>query len=243
MSLSVSRDSICRTFRKASSRPRSRTLHSCAFVSLALCLLAGSLRVEAADLSVAVVGRDGHGVYEVVVTATRLGADSEAPPPRVPAVMDQKNLSFVPRVLVVAAGTNVDFPNNDSVSHQVYSFSEAKHFQLPLYKGTVHPPINFEKPGLVVLGCNIHDSMIAYIYVTDARYFGATAADGTLQLKGLAAGDYRVAIWSPFIADDPNSLVRTVHLDGSEDASLRVQLTRALRAQPEPKPRRGDWEY
>jgi plastocyanin len=210
---------------------------------ISLALLAVSLCAEGADLSVSVVGRDGRGVDEVVVTAVPAAANKGSSSTLKPAVMDQKNLAFLPRVLVVATGTSVEFPNNDSVSHQVYSFSAAKHFQLPLYKGQFHPPIVFDRPGLVVLGCNIHDSMIGYILVTDAPYFGTTQAGGSLQLKGLPAGDYRVAIWSPLIADAPASLSRTVHLVGNEPATSQVQLSLALRAQPEPKPRRHDWEY
>jgi len=210
---------------------------------ITLATLAGSLFVEAADLSVMVVGREGRGVDEVVVTAMPAAANARSSLTLRPAVMDQKNLAFLPRVLVVAAGTSVEFPNNDSVSHQVYSFSAAKRFHLPLYKGEVHPPINFDRPGLVVLGCNIHDAMVGYIYVTDAPYFGTTEARGSLEFKGLPAGDYRVAIWSPFIADAPASLIRTVHVDSNEPAATRVQLSLALRAQPEPKPRRRDWEY
>jgi plastocyanin len=209
---------------------------------ITLATLAGSPCVEAADLSVMVVSRDGRGVDEVVVTAVPTGANTRSPPAPRPAVMDQKNLAFLPRVLVVAAGTRVEFPNNDSVSHQVYSFSAAKRFQLPLYKGEFHPPITFEQTGLVVLGCNIHDSMVGYILVTDAPYFGTTAA-GSLQLKGLPAGDYRVALWSPLIADAPASLTRTVHVDSNESAPMRIQLNLELRAQPEPKPHRHDWEY
>jgi hypothetical protein len=157
--------------------------------------------------------------------------------------MDQRNLAFVPRVLVVGVGTSVEFPNDDSVSHQVYSFSAAKRFQLPLYKGEAHPPITFDRPGLVVLGCNIHDGMVGYIYVTDAPYFGKTEAVGSVQLKALPVGDYRIAVWSPFIADPPASLIRSVHVDGSAPAPIRVELSQALRAQPEPKPHRRDWEY
>jgi plastocyanin len=189
-----------------------------------------------------VVDRDGHGVGEVVVTATPLAANAARLPSPGPAVMDQRNLAFVPRVLAIGVGTHVEFPNNDSVSHQVYSFSPAKRFQLPLYKGQPHPPITFDRAGLVVLGCNIHDVMVGYIYVTDAPYFGTTE-EGGLQLKGLPAGDYRVTLWSPFIADPPASLTRTVHVEGSEPAIMHVQLSHAMRAQPEPRPRRRDWQY
>jgi plastocyanin len=236
---------ICRACRE-SSWP-SETHFALSRRTIAICVtlatLAGSLSIEAADLSVMVVGRDGRGVDEVVVTAMPAAANTGSPPTLRPAVMDQKNLAFLPRVLVVAAGTSVEFPNNDSVSHQVYSFSAAKRFQLPLYKGEIHPPVIFDRPGLVVLGCNVHDAMVGYVYVTDAPYFGTTAAGGNLQLKKLPAGDYRVTLWSPFIADALASLTRAVHVDSNESASMRMQLNVELRAQPEPKPRRHDWEY
>jgi hypothetical protein len=95
----------------------------------------------------------------------------------------------------------------------------------------------------VVLGCNIHDSMVGYIYVTAAPFFGTTNGAGTVQLKGLAAGDYRITVWSPWIADPPAALTRTQHVDADGAATTRLQLTNALRAQPEPRPRRSDWEY
>lgn len=204
-------------------------------------MLACSLTGRAGDLTISVADRDGHGVAEVVVTATpSAGAPPAAADPK-SSVMDQRNLAFLPRVLVVGVGTRVDFPNNDAVSHQVYSFSPAKRFQLPLYKGEFHPPVTFDQAGLVVLGCNIHDSMVGYIYVTPAPHFGTTSATGRLTFKQVPKGDYQVAIWSPFIADAPGSLSHTVHVEGDESTSF--VLAAALRAQPEPKPRRRDWDY
>jgi plastocyanin len=204
-------------------------------------MLAASVWCRAAELTIAVADRDGHGVGEVVVTATPGPGAVASPPDPKSAVMDQRNLAFMPRVLVIAVGTRVDFPNNDTVSHQVYSFSPAKRFQLPLYKGEFHPPVTFDQSGLVVLGCNIHDSMVGYIYVTPAPYFGTTTAGGSLTLKNLSKGDYQVTIWSPYIADAPGSLSRTVHVEGDESASF--VLGTALRARPEPRPRRRDWDY
>jgi len=196
----------------------------------------------AGELQVSVINRSGHGVGEAVVTAVPLERRrSAAIEPK--TVMDQRNLAFVPRVVVVAAGTSVEFPNNDAVSHQVYSFSAAKKFQLPLYKGEVHPPVKFEHEGLVVLGCNIHDEMVGYIYVTEAPYFGKTDDSGGLDLAGMPAGDYRVTVWSPFITDTAATLVRMVHVGATEVTSHRVQLIRELRTRPEPRPRRADWEY
>jgi plastocyanin len=202
---------------------------------------AGAPYCSASDLTIDVLDRQGHGVEQVVATLMpAAGAPSVTPRP---AVMDQKDQAFVPRILVVNVGANVEFPNSDSVSHQVYSFSAAKRFQLPLYKGEAHPPVTFDRPGLVVLGCNIHDSMVGYIYVTPAPYFGTTDTGGSVTLRDLPRGDYRVTIWSPYIADNPAGLTRDVHVDGGASAQERFQLAVALRSLPEPKPKRRDWDY
>jgi plastocyanin len=228
-------------------------LHRASATCFTFALLAAALPGAAAEISVTVVDRDGHGIEDAVVTATPVAtaapvvtatpAVGKAPSGGAPkdAVMDQRNRSFVPRVLAIPVGARVEFPNNDSVSHQVYSFSPAKRFQLPLYKGETHPPITFDQPGLVVLGCNIHDSMVGYIYVTPAPYFGTTDASGTLMLKDLPKDEYQIVVWSPYIADPPSSLSRAVHVEA--DTSARIQLTQPLRARPEPKPRRRDWDY
>lgn len=207
-----------------------------------LIALARTANCSAGELAVNVTDRLGRGVSDVVVTVTSSDARGSKQA-QTPAVMDQRALAFAPNVLVVATGTSVEFPNSDSVSHQVYSFSPAKKFQLPLYKGVRHPPVTFEREGLVVLGCNIHDAMVGYIYVTDAPYFGKTDAAGTLRLQNLKGGDYRLRLWSPFVADNSEALNRNVHVDEHDVTSSRVQLARELRDQPEPRPRRKDWEY
>ncbi len=229
-------------------RPRRYANHVALYgLTIATCftlaLLMGSASSRAADISVMVIDRDGHGVGEVVVTATPADSAAVSSSNTKAALMDQRNLAFLPRVLVIAAGTRVEFPNNDTVSHQVYSFSAAKRFQLPLYKGEVHPPVTFDRPGLVVLGCNIHDVMVGYIYVTEAPYFGKTDREGAFDLRNVRDGEYRIGIWSPYIADSPAALSRTIRVNGNESTMIRVQLSRPLRAQPEPKPHRRDWEY
>jgi plastocyanin len=213
------------------------------WITLLLLAAVHSGSVQAADLSLSVIDRHGQGLGEVVVTAAPESGSARPAGNPGRAVMDQLNRAFVPGVLAVAVGTSVDFPNNDTVSHQVYSFSPAKRFQLPLYKGKSHEPVLFDKPGLVVLGCNIHDQMVGYIYVTDAPYFGTTLADGTLKLKGLAPGRYKVTFWNPLIADAPETLTQSIQVEEGAAASARLQLTRDLRTRPEPRPRHGDWEY
>ncbi|MDY7561665.1 methylamine utilization protein [Pseudomonas sp. 10B1] len=113
------------------------------------------------------------------------------------ADMDQRDQQFEPHVLAVHSGTQVAFPNSDNVRHQVYSFSPAKRFELRLYGGTPSLPVLFDKPGVVVLGCNIHDSMLGYIYVTDDPWFAVSGGDGAIKFDQLPAGHYKVTLWHP----------------------------------------------
>ena len=157
-------------------------------------LLWAGLPALAPAASLVVEVRDAHGepLSEAVVYAVPEGR--KAPPPSRPAVLDQKNRTFVPHVLPVQTGTAVTFPNSDNVRHQVYSFSPAKRFQLPLYQGTPAAPVVFDKPGVVALGCNIHDRMSAYVVVVDTPHFALTEA-GRAELAGLPEGRYAVRVW------------------------------------------------
>jgi plastocyanin len=159
--------------------------------ALALCavLSAWQSLAMAAELRVSVLDNKGHGVAGIVIVAE----SATAPPAKHAAhveVMDQHHMQFVPNILVIQTGSAVDFPNSDQIEHQVYSFSPTKSFQLSLYAGHKYPPIVFDRPGLVTVGCNIHDFMIGYIYVTNSAFFGRTDADGQLQLHSLPAGSY-----------------------------------------------------
>ena len=112
------------------------------------------------------------------------------------AIIDQVNKHFVPRVSVVRTGTTITFPNSDRIRHQVYSFSPAKTFALKLYAGSPKTPVDFDQPGLVVLGCNIHDTMVAFVGVVDSPYFAKTSESGNAVLN-LPAGRYRLRAWHP----------------------------------------------
>lgn len=117
------------------------------------------------------------------------------------AIMDQRQNMFVPKVLAIRTNTQVRFPNSDDVRHHVYSFSPAKKFELRLYHGMTAEPVVFDKPGTVVLGCNIHDSMVAYIYVVDTPYFAKSDASGQLHITA-PAGDYKLQVYHPRLSGD-----------------------------------------
>ncbi len=111
--------------------------------------------------------------------------------------MAQVNKQFVPRVLVLPVGTSVSFPNRDTVRHHVYSFSVAKTFELKLYTGTSASPVVFDKAGVAILGCNIHDNMAAWVVVVDTPYYGRSAQAGTVVIGNVPAGNYRLRVWHP----------------------------------------------
>jgi plastocyanin len=113
------------------------------------------------------------------------------------AVMAQKDLKFIPRVLAVVAGTTVDFPNNDKTFHNVFSNSEAKKFDLGLYPSGKSRSVTFEKAGVVKILCNAHPNMEAYIVVKNHPYFIVPDSRGNYSLNGIPLGKYRVEVWHP----------------------------------------------
>jgi plastocyanin len=113
------------------------------------------------------------------------------------AEIAQINKQFDPHVLVIPVGTWVQFPNLDTVRHHVYSFSPAKTFDLKLYSGTAANPVMFDKPGIAVLGCNIHDNMIAWVVAVDSPYYGRTSKSGIASMVNVPAGRYRLRVWHP----------------------------------------------
>lgn len=146
------------------------------------------------------------------------------------AVMDQRNSTFSPGVLPVQVGTSVSFPNSDQVQHQVYSFSTPKPFELPLYSGTPAAPVLFDRPGVVVVGCNIHDWMIGYIVVLDTPHFGKSGADGVVRLDA-PPGRYTLRVWHSRLAEAREEVVEIA--PGRSERAMTVALG------PPPPDRRG----
>jgi plastocyanin len=195
-------------------------------VLLALAALAIAARPARADGDIVATVTDDRGapVADAVVVAVPVDGVMK-PAPRKDAVVDQVDREFTPKVIAIAVGTPVVFPNHDNVRHQVYSFSRAKRFELPLYAGVPAQPIVFDKPGVVVLGCNIHDWMIGYIYVSESPYFAKTGADGKATIAGLSPRDYVVRVWHLQQDGTEESTKRTVDLTQARTASVAWTLT------------------
>jgi plastocyanin len=168
-----------------------------ALTAVASLCFASAASAQSGSLAVTVVDASGQPVADAVVIA--VPNDPSAVTGARPRAehLDQIDKEFVPRVKPVFVGSTVSFPNKDTVRHHVYSFSPAKRFELPLYAGESAAPVLFDKPGVVVLGCNIHDWMIGYVYVSESPWFAKTGGDGRATIADLPARAYTVRVWHP----------------------------------------------
>lgn len=202
-------------------------------VIAALAMLAWTLAGAVAAAEIRVRVDDGQRGLADAVVSLHSGAAKSAVRPR-PARMDQRGSQFTPRVLTVQAGSAVTFPNSDNIRHNVYSFSPAKRFELPLYSGHPAQPLRFDTSGVVTLGCNIHDWMVGYIVVQDTPYSAITDASGGVALQA-PPGEYSLQVWHPDLPAGAQPLRRKVSLRAA-GASERVSLALAPVAPPAAAP-------
>ncbi|WP_395408050.1 methylamine utilization protein [Pseudoduganella sp. UC29_106] len=189
-------------------------------------LLAAS--AAGAAVTVQVTDAAGKPVPDAVVYAEAESGQS-LPATRKPGEIVQQGMKFIPLVTVVQAGSKIFFPNNDKVRHHIYSFSPAHKFDQKLYSGTTAEPQVFEKAGTVVLGCNIHDKMIAYVRVVETPYFAKTDAHGAASVDA-PAGKYVLKAWHPDITGgQPLEQALAVKADAPANASFKMTLKAVVR--------------
>ncbi len=185
-------------------------------------MLCASSAWAAGGITVHVTDNAGKPVADAVVYLEADGGQP-LPKPLKAGEISQKGLKFIPLVTVIQTGSKIYFPNNDKVRHHIYSFSAPHKFDQKLYTGTTAEPQTFDKPGTVVLGCNIHDKMIAYVRIVDTPYFGKTDASGAVAVDA-PAGKYVLKAWHPDIVGG-NALEQALRLaDGTASASFRMAL-------------------
>lgn len=151
----------------------------------------------AADVTLSFVDGDGADVQDVIATLEVPDGTAPAAPAPVDVEVNQYRQAFDPLVTTVPVNSSVSFRNSDSFAHHVYSFSKAKAFEHRQPTRGVTEPLTLDNPGLIALGCNIHDHMLAYIYVSDTPFYGLSGKDGNVRMQGVPDGDYVLKIWHP----------------------------------------------
>jgi plastocyanin len=164
----------------------------------------------AAPLTVRVTDARGHPLRDAVVTLRPDGAAAKAPAPSGSYGVSQKNMQFHPFVQIVPVGASVAFFNRDATKHHVYSISPAKRFELKLFARDQSRSVRFDKPGVVALGCNIHDAMSAFLVVTDSPWTAQTNAQGLVQFANAPNAPGRLTVWHPYLRAPANMVAARV---------------------------------
>jgi len=184
--------------------------------------LALAAPVAAASLTVRVVDSSGKPVRDAVVTLyPASGARPLKPSGRY--TVSQQNLQFHPFLSIVPVGADVSFPNFDNTKHHVYSFSAAKRFELKLFAKDQSRTVHFDKPGVVALGCNIHDQMSAFIVVTDSQWTARTNGQGVASFSDAPNAPGRLVLWHPYLRTPGGTMQQQV-ASGQRSAGFKVRL-------------------
>jgi plastocyanin len=156
-----------------------------------------------------------------VIWLRRTNGDTPRPAPAKGKVVNQRNKSFMPHVLAVPVGSKVDFRNEDAIFHNVFSLSRPNDFDTGLYRQGASYTQTFKKAGPVQILCNIHSSMLGYVYVVDTPYYTQADATGAFTIKGVPPGEYDLAIWHEAASKDHHQRL-TVGSEGVRGLSIKV---------------------
>jgi len=192
-------------------------------ILFALALAGAASPLSAAPLTVRIADASGRPVQDAVVTLYPAGNAARPARPVGRVVVSQKDLKFHPFLTIVPVGADVSFPNLDPTKHHVYSFSTAKKFELRLFAKDQSRTVHFEKPGVVALGCNIHDQMAAFIVVTDSAWTARTNAQGLAQFADAPNAPGRVVVWHPYLRAPGGQLQQAV-ASGQRSVGFHVRL-------------------
>lgn len=205
---------------------------------LALAAVLPTMPAAAAELLVR-VGDGNRVVADAVVSMFPVDGTAGVigTPVAATATIDQRDLTFVPHVQVARPGGTAVFRNSDYTRHHVYSFAPAATFEMVLGPGERSGRVPLEEAGVVAIGCNIHDQMIAWLYVSDAPWLARTGVDGQVGFERLPAGRYRVVVWHPRMEGRGEGVERQVTLgeSGTRTLDVSLRLRAEVRTQPDPE--------
>ena len=191
------------------------------------------LTATAASLTVQLRVAKGEPVADAVASLTPLDAPLPPASSLPPVEVAQEDQEYQPYVTAIRLGTTVEFPNKDKVQHHLYSLSKPKRFEKPLYGSGRKEAVVFDQPGVVTLGCNIHDWMLAYIVVLETPWFVKSGKDGACTLAGMPPGRYRLQVWHPRLAAVLEREVMVVDGSAAEAIDLKLKPDRRIRRAPD----------
>jgi plastocyanin len=210
-----------------------RRIASCLLIVAGCC----ALPAWASSVDIHLYNKAGEAMTDAVVYATPVGVAATAATAATTttttaaatqhndaATIAQDHLQFTPYVTVVQVGSQIKFPNYDKVEHHVKSFSPTKEFEIKPYEKTTPPPILFDKAGVVIIYCLIHEWMRAYVYVVDTPYFGKSEANGEVALNGLPPGTYEIRAWHPDMGSIKPPLLQTLKLTDQAAQPVRFDF-------------------
>lgn len=198
-----------------------------AHLAAILAVLSLSTGAVAGTIEAKVAQPDGAPIQDVVISVHAKGQDLVTAAADARATMLQQGQRFRPFILPIQVGTTVEFPNRDPFRHHVYSFADAKTFELKLYDSSEAETMTFDREGVIPLGCNIHDNMLAYLYVVGTPHFTQTNEAGNSAIEALPEGEYTVKAWHPNQKTDVAAADVTVTADGRAEIKFEIDLKRS----------------
>jgi plastocyanin len=192
-------------------------------ILVALAIAGVSSPLAAAPLTVRVIDASGRPIRDAVVTLYPVGSAARPAHGGGRFVVSQQNIQFHPFLTVIPVGANVSFPNLDPTKHHVYSFSPAKRFELKLFAKDQSRTVNFDKPGVIALGCNIHDQMSAFIVVTDSAWTARTNAQGLVAFNDAPNAPGRLTVWHPYLRA-PGGMLQQAVAPTQRGANFQLRL-------------------
>lgn len=179
----------------------------------------------AAEIAITVIDQNGKPAGDAVISLWPVDKGRVPPDPAPKAHMiDQSNEAFVPFVTVMRRGDTLVFRNSDRTRHHVYSFSPVKPFQLVLNPSETSQALKFDQSGIAAIGCNIHDKMLAYAFVTDTPWTGQADVQGRGAIANLPKGRYRAEVWHPRMDPDRPAPEQTVAVDAQASVTFNLNL-------------------
>jgi len=198
---------------------------------LVLSCLVFSANLIAGEVTITIEDKKNHPVHDTIIELIGIASNKIV---KDSIEITQKNKEFSPEISIMPSGSSVLFTNEDPFQHHVYSVSKGNQFDLPLYQGTPSEQITFESPGVVKLGCNIHDWMLAFAYVSQSEHLIVTGVDGRARFPDIPEGEYELRIWNPRLKNNKKVVSQSLSVGRNTpvEHSVLLSLRKNIRKPP-----------